>query len=142
MRMYPSSHKNKKVAAVVAVLEDWFVAMENGSAQYRLPDPFYISERPWDSERINALIDVIDDYLESQIFGNKHIDGTRPGNGWAGINSTNVNSPKATASSDFSRLDLDQRLALAQQLEEALKTPDLFMAELDQVIDIGNLNYD
>lgn len=89
------------------VLEDWFNALEDGSAFSRLPDPAY--KRPddkpmWTDEQLDNLVcDAIDAYVDHQrswIELNRHI--------------------KTDTHCGFQRLDAPQRLAFAQDLERVM----------------------
>ncbi len=101
-RMYPSGHANEGVHAVMMLLEDWFLAMEDGTAMFRQPDPNYERSggRPtWTEEELDKLMRDIDAEIDQEV-------GRAPGT-----------STGSKLGSGFTRLQLPQRLALAQQLD-------------------------
>ena len=108
-RMYPSGHAHEGVHALLTILEDWFSAIEDGSVRYRLPDPSYQRSggRPtWTEAELNTLIRDIDAEISSEV-------GRAPGT-----------STGSNAGPGFSRLELPQRLALAQVLDQAVSQYD------------------
>lgn len=58
---YGSSMDTQKV---IDVLEEWFWAIEDGSANQRMPDP---DGEKISAGRIDALIDTIDKFIEGQV---------------------------------------------------------------------------
>lgn len=112
LTIHPSGHDNPKVAAVIAVLQDWFEAIEDGTAGSRYPDSQYERRggRPgWTDAEVNKAINVLDyefQYERSQ----------RPSY-WA--------ERGFTSDPDFDRLAPPQRLAMIQQIDNALRTPAL-----------------
>ena len=99
-------HLSEQDKAVHAVLRDWFLALEDGTAQYRMPDPSYV--RPpgtdeWTDARLDALLREIDEYTFRQASWVKTNRGmefdTGPG---------------------YLRLGAAQRVAMAQDLERAI----------------------
>ena len=101
---YPSGHSDPKIAAVMDVLQRWFVALEDGTAQLWVPDdrPRRNGKPLWTEEELDALIAGIDRLIDREIH-------RTPG--------TVVH---ADAGADFWRLAPAQRLALAQELDAAL----------------------
>ena len=95
--------------AIHAVLRDWFNALQDGSVEYRLPDPNYQrprGKRPWSEEELTRLVTVIDDYVWEQ-------------KNWAeGTHKVSYDSGPG-----YDRLGPAQRLAFAQDLERALAMP-------------------
>jgi hypothetical protein len=93
--------------AVIECLDEWFEAMDAGTAFSRLPDPMYQrpdGKPPWtDDELDNLMSTVIDDYVERQ-------------RAWA----TQKRQVAYSGHSGFTRLAPMQRLALAQDLERIL----------------------
>lgn len=91
----------KQIEAVFAVLEDWFQAMENGTAHHRLPDPNFKPPpgRPEITEElVEELIQELDREMDMDALGSR---GQYYG---------------ADASCEFHRLAYPQRVALIQQL--------------------------
>ena len=102
MSAYPSGHKDPHIAAIIFLLDDWLNAMESGTVELRLPDPSYT--RPdgkaiWTEEELDKLVQDIDAEIEIEVT---RTPGTSVG---------------ADAGPGFCRLEVPQRLALAQQLE-------------------------
>lgn len=91
--------------AVHEVLEDWFNAMEDGSAFYRLPDLAYTrpdGKAVWTDAELDNLVNVaIDEYVDRQ-------------RGWIKNNRYIVTD----AHCGFGRLETIQRIAFAQDLEK------------------------
>jgi hypothetical protein len=100
MGIYPSGHSDPIVRDVIAILEDWCVAMEEGTHIYRFPDDDY--KKKWTEEKLDKIIDAIDEEMDKEIK-------TTPGV-----------SVSADAGPDFKRLDYDQKLALVQDLDREL----------------------
>lgn len=101
-QMYASGHTNDGVEAMIFLLDDWFAALEAGTAHLRMPDPSY--QRPrgqalWTEEDLDTLVRDIDAEIDQEV---NRAPGTFAG---------------AKAGPDFKRLATPQRLALAQQLE-------------------------
>lgn len=106
MPTYPSGHENPGVAAVIFLLHDWLQAMENGSADLRLPDPNYVrpsAKAMWTEQGLDTLIRDIDAEIDQEVT---RLPGTSVG---------------AKAGPGFHRLAFPQRFALAQQLETLLE---------------------
>lgn len=101
--------------AVHAVLRDWFVALQDGSAEYRLPDPTYQrpeGKEPWTDERLDSLVRGLDTYVWEQRFwatGNHHKGDVESGQCWY------------DAGPGYERLTPAQRVAFAQDLERAVE---------------------
>ena len=94
---------------VHAVLRDWFNALEDGSASYRMPDPDYArppGKAPWTEEDLERLIREVDEYVWQQ-------------KSWA----QGTHHKDYDAGPGFDRLAPAQRLAFAQDLERALGAP-------------------
>ena len=107
---YATSHHDPQTAAVCAVLEDWFWAMEDGLADLRLPDPAYVrpgGKPPWTGEDVDRIIAAIDEEYGKEFATS---------GAWARIAGCN-------AGPGFERLAPAQRLALVQQLATALAAP-------------------
>lgn len=104
-QQYPSGHANDGVHAITACLQDWFLALEDGTAGYRLPDPDYQRSRdrpPWTEDELDRLVRDIDAEIDQEV--------TRaPGIG-----------THSTMGPGFQRLEPAQRLALAQGLDALL----------------------
>lgn len=100
--MYPLSHWHAGVAALVACLEGWFIAMENEEAHLRLPDEHYQRSRgrpSWTEAELETLVLDLDAEHDQEV---PRAPGTSTG---------------SKAGPGFHRLALPQRLALAQQLD-------------------------
>ena len=99
----------EETVRVFEVLRRWFHGMESGEAQYWSYDPRYErpnGKPPFTEAQVNELIEVaLDEYLDAPAQRN-YAKNTR------GIFND--------AGPGFSRLAFPQRLALAQQLEQAL----------------------
>ena len=88
--------------AVIELLDDWFEALEDGSAGQRLPRPDY--PKSWTDAQLDQLVAmVIDDYVERQ-------------RSWA----TQKHGIAYRAHCGFDRLAPPQRLALAQDLQDVM----------------------
>lgn len=115
MPMYPSGHTNAGVAAVIALLDDWLNALEEGTAPFRWPDTGYQSpdgRPPWTEAELAELIQDLDSEVDREV---DRAPGTSAG---------------ATAGPAFVRLALPQRLALAQQLEQLLERHRVELQEI------------
>lgn len=55
------------IAATVAVLEDWYLAIENGTVQYRFPG----GTSSYSDEDIDRIIAAIDEEIDGEIERNK-----------------------------------------------------------------------
>jgi hypothetical protein len=102
---YPPGHPNPGVAAVTAVLEEWCLALEDGSHVYRMPAPDY--QRPggkdlWTEDELDLLMRALDAEIDQEVT---RAPGTSVG---------------AKAGPAFHRLAVPQRLALAQQLADTV----------------------
>ena len=103
-----------QVEAVFGILEDWFSAVEDGTAHHRLPDPGFVPPpgRPAITEDlVEGLVAELDRELDMDAFG---VQGRKY---------------EADASCEFHRLAYPQRVALVQQLMATLLT-DQEIAEL------------
>ena len=105
-RRYPSGHDNPGVEALIFILEDWTVALEQGGAIHRLPDPAYVrpsGKAPWTEEELDTIVRNIDAEIGREVT-------TTPGT-----------SVGAQAGPELHRLAYPQRRALAQQLEQTIE---------------------
>ena len=99
--------EQEQVRAIFAILEDWFQALEDGTAGHRLPDPTFTSPsgRPAITETlVEEFINELDREIDTDAFG---VQGKKY---------------KADASCEFHRLAYPQRVALIQHLMGALLT--------------------
>lgn len=90
------------------VLRKWFNALEDGTVEHLLPDPHYerpSHKRPWTDSDLETLIKVIDDYVWEQ-------------RNWA----EGTHKKAFDEGPGFNRLQPPQRLAFAQELEQALRS--------------------
>lgn len=97
--------EQEQARIVFEVLEEWFKALEDGSASNRFPDHRFVSpvDRPEITEElVGQLIAGLDREMEIDAFDRQ---GKKFG---------------ATAATEFCRLDYPQRLALTQRLIEIL----------------------
>lgn len=104
-KMYPSGHANEAVHAVMEVVEAWFLAIEDGTAQYHLPDLEYRrsgGRDQWTEKELDVLVRDLDKEVEQEV-------GRAPGT-----------STGSTAGPGFVRLNTAQRLALAQELDRVV----------------------
>ncbi|MFQ5933111.1 MAG: hypothetical protein ACE5KI_00530 [Dehalococcoidia bacterium] len=95
----------EQIDTVFDILEDWFQAIEDGTAHHRLPDPTFESPpgRPAITEElVNEFIRGLDREIDTDAFGSQG------------------RKYEADASSEFHRLDYPQRVALVQQLMTVL----------------------
>ena len=97
---YPPGHADPITAAFTAVLQRWFEAIEQGTAEYAQPD--MRSPYQWDDAQLEQLVTELDSYYEGQVR-----TGSRAF--WF-----------ADAGPGFHRLAPAQRLAMAQELKVAL----------------------
>ena len=103
-----SQYLSEQDHAIHDVLRDWFEAMQDGTAHYRMPDPSY--KRPpgteeWTNGRLAIMLDNLDEY----VIAKPQRDYARTNYGIG-----------ADASPGFMRLGHAQRVALAQDLERAI----------------------
>lgn len=103
---YEPGHSDPKVCAYIDVLEDFFRALEQGTAHLRLPDPSYVrrtGKPSWTPEELEGLVSALDTSTSRELS-------------WASKNK----DMQCNAGPGFSRLELPQRLALAQRLDLVL----------------------
>lgn len=103
----PATQKrdDAKTAALFALLENWFLALEDGSVLFRYPDPAYTAPEGWPEVTetlVNELILELDKELNQDADG---YQGQKVG---------------ATARTDMYRLAYPQRLALVQAIQTLL----------------------
>ena len=99
--------EQEQVRDVFAILEDWFQAVEDGTAEHRLPDPTFTSPsgRPAITETlVEEFISHLDREMDTDAFG---VQGKKY---------------EADASCEFHRLAYPQRVALIQELMGVLLT--------------------
>lgn len=104
---YQPGHANPKVHAVIDVLDSWFLALQDGTAPLRLPDPGYQRSRgrePWTEAELEALVGAIDAKVDRELS-------------WSSRNKDML----CDAGPGFWRLAVAQRLALAQQLDAVIQ---------------------
>ena len=94
-----------EVLAVHAVLRDWLVAIEDGKAEYRQPDP---KGRTWTEAQLEAFLREMDEYIALPAQLNWANTNRKPG------------TPAFDAGPDYRRLEYAQRLAMAQELAAAM----------------------
>ncbi len=87
-------------AATVAVLEDWYLAMESGAAQYRFPG----GAGSYTDEDIDRIIEAIDEEIDGEIDRNK----------------PHWNAKGIYRGSGFIRLERLQRRALVEDVARAV----------------------
>ena len=95
----------EQIEAVFAILEDWYQAIENGTADHRLPDPTFVpppGRPPITEALVEEFIRELDREIDIDALGSRG------------------KSYKADASSEFHRLAYPQRLALIQALMRVL----------------------
>ena len=105
--MYPSGHTNSGVADMMFLLDDWLDALEDGSINLRLPDPFYIrpnGKENWTEDDLDRIVKAIDAEIDMEV---PRAPGTSVG---------------AKAGTDFYRMTYEQRLAFAQALETFIES--------------------
>lgn len=105
---YPSGHLDPRVNAVILLLEDWIVSLENKTAEQHLPDPAYkrTDNKPtWSDDELNNLILALDREFDKELS-------------WARLPSGSIH---ADAGPGFHRLQPLQRLALAQDLDRIMQ---------------------
>lgn len=99
-------HLSEQDQAIHAVLQDWFEAMQHGTAKNRKPDPTYKrpeGAEPWTNGRLAKLLTEIDEYTFRQAAWVKQ-----------------VRHETYDAGPGYMRLGHAQRVALAQDLERAI----------------------
>lgn len=111
--MYPSGHDNQGVAAVILCLEEWLLALEDGTAIHRLPELEY--PKTWTEEQLAELMRSIDKEIDQEVA---RTPGTTVG---------------AKAGPEFVRLEPLQRLALAQQLHQLCEQYKDVLGPTDEV---------
>ncbi|MFQ5872232.1 MAG: hypothetical protein ACE5JL_00320 [Dehalococcoidia bacterium] len=120
---FTTSPEERKVAqeqidTVFSILEDWYQAIEDGTAHHRLPDPTFQAPpgKPAITEDlVDEFIKELDREIDTDAFGSQ---GRKYG---------------ADASSEFHRLDYPQRVALVQQLMRALLSDEEMSKEADEL---------
>lgn len=103
---YPLGHTDPCVEAVVALLSDWFNAIEDGTAHFRLPDPNHQRRNglpPWTDAELETAMLAIDAKVGVELH-------------WAKANKLMM----CTAGPGFIRLPVEQRRAMCQQLDAVL----------------------
>lgn len=58
----------------IAILQDWFQALENGTAEYRNPDPRFVrpnDKPPYTDEEVDRVIAALDEEIDGEIQRNK-----------------------------------------------------------------------
>lgn len=111
IQQHARGHDNPKVKAVIDVLYDWFMAMEDGTHTTRFPDPEHKRRKdkdPWTDAEVDAVIGVLDHEIDYEM-------SQRP---------TYWRERGYDIPTDFSRLDPPQRRALVQQIDDALRTSE------------------
>ena len=107
---YPPGHADQKVEDITELLDSWFHALEQGTAHLRLPDPAYVRRKgkpSWTPEELATLVNAIDAKTDKELS-------------WASKNKL----MQCNAGPGFARLELPQRLALAQSLDSVLAQYD------------------
>ena len=107
-----------QIDTVFQVLEEWFIAIEGGTAEHRLPDPAYATPegRPAITESLVAeFIAELDREIDTDAFG---YQGQKY---------------KADASSEFHRLAQPQRIALVQQIMGAVMSDEEIKAKAQEL---------
>lgn len=107
---YDYGHSDEKVTTVIDLLDDWLLAIESGEARYRLPDPNHKRRNgkpPWTDAELETAIAAIDAKVDRELS-------------WAKTNKLMM----CTAGPGFIRLPVEQRRAMAQQM-------DLLLAKFD-----------
>lgn len=102
-----------KAQAVISVMEDWFQAIEAGTAPDRMPDPK--GER-YPSRYIDKFIQVIDSFFAEEIKKNRDY--------WKGegyIKPQLKNGKPIDSPPDFNRLQGMAREAFVQELKKTIK---------------------
>ena len=112
----------EQIDAVFAILEDWFQAIEDGTAEHRLPDPTLVPP-PGRPEITDGLVDEFIKELDREIDTDAlAIRGKQFG---------------ADASSEFHRLAHPQRVALVQQLMGTVISEDELAREAESRRAVG-----
>ena len=94
-----------QIEALFALLEKWFVAIEDGTVTTWLPDPTYKVPYGWPKlteRRVNEYIEELDREMDMDALG---YQGQKY---------------KADASCEFNRLAYPQRLALTQAVQQVI----------------------
>lgn len=105
---FTTAQPGSQLYAIHEVLRDWFDALQDGTAHYRMPDPSYKRPEgcePWTNGRIATMLLDIDEYVAAPAQRN-----------YAKANYGIV----ADAGPGYMRLEHAQRIALAQDLERAI----------------------
>lgn len=95
------------VKRVIRVLQDWFEALEAGTANHRHPS----IDCTVTDEQANQLIDIVDDFFENEV--------TKYPEYWA--NRKHVDAPP-----QFARLEVHARKSLAEDLRSVLEGAEAF----------------
>lgn len=103
---YPPGHDDPKVESVIALLDDWLNAIEDGTAHFCLPDPNHQRRNgkpPWTDAELETAVLAIDAKVDRELS-------------WARVNKLMM----CTAGPGFARLPVEQRRAMCQQLDAVL----------------------
>lgn len=116
--IYSPGHVDECVNAVIEYLSDWYGALQDGSAVYRLPDPAYQrshGRHPWTDADLDRLIDAIEEEYGKELRNWAQYTRSGPGD------SSRHNGLGCDAGPGFTRLEPAQRLAFAQGLDALLQ---------------------
>ncbi len=108
----------EQIDTVFAILEDWFLAVENGTAHHRLPDPAFQpppGRPPLTEALVEEFIKELDREIDTDAFGSQ---GRQYG---------------ADASSEFHRLAYPQRVALVQQLTKVMLSQEEMAQKVEEL---------
>ena len=103
MAAYPSGHNNAAVAELILILDDWAHAMDDNSILDRKPDVGYTratGKEDWTEDELDIFVRNLDAEFDQEVT---RLPGTAVG---------------AVRGPGFVRLPYEQRLALAQVLDQ------------------------
>ena len=94
---------------VIDVMEEWFVAIEDGSANLRYPDPLGVR---YTEVEADAFVKLVDDFYEDEVVGHYSY--------WQSIG-LKSKGKSIDATPDFKRLEGASREAFMQDIKKRVK---------------------
>ena len=105
----PSGHPDPVIACIMAVLERWADALEEGSAYHWHPDPKYVWRTPGktDEERVKGVLDAIRERFMLELPRVPMLDGDLA-HDWP----------------DYDGMGYEHQLAMVQEIDDSLRAFD------------------
>jgi len=102
--------EGEDVAAVIAVLEDWYQAIEEGTANKRMPNP---TARRFSDAECAKLLRIIDEYIQWELDFHPAY--------WSHYSPNRVDKLAISAPAQMYRIEGNAREAFAQDVDKKLK---------------------